>query len=70
MANNDSCEESDVGDVSAALDRIEATYALKIQEYRALISLKSADTDPSSGSTAHTGTVRMPDVIYRPRRAA
>jgi hypothetical protein len=67
MANNDSCEESDV---SAVLDRIEATYALKIQEYRALISLKSADTDPSSGSTAHTGTVRMPDVIYRPRRAA
>jgi hypothetical protein len=67
MANKDSCEESDV---SAVLDRIEATYALKIQEYRALISLKSADTDPSSGSTAHTGTVRMPDVIYRPRRAA
>ena len=70
MAKKDSCQEPDVSDIVATLDKIEGAYALKIQEYRALISLKSADTDPSSGSTAHTGTVRMPDVIYRPRRAA
>jgi hypothetical protein len=70
MAEQDSCDESDVGDISAGLDRIEASYALKIQEYRALIRMKSRGTAAFPGSTPDAGTDRIPDVIYRPRRAA
>jgi len=70
MAEQHSCDESDVGDISAALDRIEAGYALKIQEYRALIRMKSTGTAAFTGAKPDAGIVRVPDVIYRPRRAA
>ena len=70
MAEQDSCDESDVSDISATLDRIEASYALKIQEHRALIRMKSTGTAASPGSRTDAGTARIPDVTCRPRRAA
>ncbi|MCP4171614.1 MAG: hypothetical protein GY758_12675 [Fuerstiella sp.] len=70
MTEMNECDTPDVGDISAALDRVEASYSLKIQEYRALIRMKASDTDKASGATPHAAIVRTPDVIYRPRRAA
>ena len=70
MARTDSCEESDVGDISATLDGIEAAYALKIQEYRALIRMKTGISAAPSEPTHYAEVLRIPDVVYRPRRAA
>jgi hypothetical protein len=70
MANKLSGPESDVSDIVATLDKIEDAYALKIQEYRALINLKTAMSAAPSDATRHAQVIRIPDVVYRPRRAA
>ncbi|MCP4784953.1 MAG: hypothetical protein GY903_28845 [Fuerstiella sp.] len=70
MAKTDSSQEPDVSDIIATLDRIEGAYALKIQEYRALINLKTGNSEAPPEATCHADVIRIPDVVYRPRRAA
>ncbi|MEO2016551.1 MAG: hypothetical protein ABGZ53_19510 [Fuerstiella sp.] len=70
MAKKDSSQEPDVSDIVATLDRIEGAYALKIQEYRALINLKTGISAVPFEATHHDEVIRIPDVVYRPRRAA
>ena len=62
--------ESNLGDTMAALDDIEGAYALKIQEYQAQIRVRKRNAMIVSGAQQQVNTVRVPDVIYRPRRAA
>ena len=70
MAKKDSCQEPDVSDIIATLDGIEDAYALKIQEYRVLINLKTGISASPSDATRYADVIRIPDVVYRPRHAA
>jgi len=70
MTEITSCRESKVGDIVANLDGIEAAYALKIQEYRALINMKRGISGSRSDAMGHVDVIRIPDMVHRPRRAA
>ncbi len=70
MAEKTNDIESDVGDIIARLDGVEDAYALKIQEYCALINVKNRISGSSADLTRHVDVIRIPDMVHRPRRAA